>query len=378
MVKRLLILSLAIALLFGSYLQIYAEDENSIPDEFFEIEDFVPDEVTDELPDGLFSDDPNDVIAAVESMSSFDYILGVAFDALGLNVSKIIRNAGILICILIMCSLINSLKKTISNEGASAVLSLVGAAIFIAALYEITEEPLRRALALFDQMKIFVNTVTPVICSMYAMGGNVSTAIVNNYGLLVFLAILENVIILSLEIILGTCMALTFAQGFIGGTNLQGLSQGIKKGFTFFISFIMLIFTTVISTQTLLASKADSLSTRTARMIASQVIPVVGSSVGESLRTAGASMEYLRSHVGIAIIIIFIVMVMPSLISVASYRIMLIGVHSVSGLLGCEREGRIALELSSIYGYVLAVLAISAVILLLLLTIFAKCSSPLA
>ena len=140
---------------------------------------------------------------------------------------------------------------------------------------------------------------------------------------------------------------------------------------------VMLIFTTVISTQTLLASKADTLSAKTAKMLATQIIPVVGGTIGETLRTAGASIEYLRSNVGVVLIVIFLIMIMPTLISIALYRLGFIISNAFAGLLGCERESKILLEISSIYGYVLAIISISAITLLLLITVFAKCSSPL-
>ena len=138
-----------------------------------------------------------------------------------------------------------------------------------------------------------------------------------------------------------------------------------------------LLFTTVISTQTLLASKADTITTKTAKLLAMQVIPVVGSTVGESLRTAGASIEYLRSNVGVALIVILILAILPTIITISIYRFVFIAGNAVSGLLGCNREGTLILEISSIFGYVLAILCISSIVVIYLLTIFAKCSSAL-
>ena len=79
----------------------------------------------------------------------------------------------------------------------------------------------------------------------------------------------------------------------------------------------------------------------------------------------------------IILIIILVLMVLPTFISIALYRFGFIISNAVAGLLGCEREGRILIEISSIYGYVLAIISISAVALLLLITVFAKCASPL-
>ena len=242
---------------------------------------------------------------------------------------------------------------------------------------ELSRDPITKSIALLDNLKVFVNTISPALSAMFAMGGNVNSAIIHNYGLIVFLSILENICIISLELIIGICMALTLSSAFVREGNLLALSNAIKKIFSFVLGFIMLTFTTVISTQSLLASKADNLSSKTAKMLISQVIPIIGGSIGESLRTAGASIEYLRSNIGIILIVVLLLMILPTLINIALYRLAFILANSFAGLIGCNREGSIILEISSLFGYILAVISICSIVLILLLTVFAKCASPL-
>ena len=113
-------------------------------------------------------------------------------------------------------------------------------------------------------------------------------------------------------------------------------------------------------------------------MLATQIIPVVGGTIGETLRTVGASIEYLRSSVGVALVVIFLLIVMPTVITIFLYRISFIISNALAGLIGCEREGTLLMEMSSIYGYALAILSICSVVLLFLITLFAKSISPLS
>jgi stage III sporulation protein AE len=269
------------------------------------------------------------------------------------------------------------IKKNIANSEITSVLDMISSAITVLCVIKIVEQPLRQSISVLENIRMFVNTASPLICSMYAMGGNVKAAIVNNYGLLVFLSIFENVCIIGIEIILGVCTSLAVASAFLQDGNLSALSNAIKKCFTFILGFAMLIFTTVISTQNILSAKADSLSSKTAKMLASQMIPLVGSTVGESLKSAGASIEYLRANVGILLIIILVLMIAPTVISLFLYRFTLTFSNAIAGLLSCDKEGKILTEISSILGYALAILIICAIALVYLLTIFAKCSSAL-
>lgn len=358
-------------------MNVFANEENTVPDEYEDLLDSLPDDVAELLPDELFSNDSNDIAQGADKLTSWNYMFDMFFDILGLNIKSLLKNFATILGLLVLCSLLNMLKNSVKNATTEQIVSLISGAIIVATILSISQEPMQRALILLDEIKTFTNTVSPLMCAMYAMGGNVTSALVNNYGLIVFLSIVENICIISLETILGVCLGLTLASSFIGETNILPLSNAIKKAFTFFLGMMMLVFTTVISTQSLLASKADSLSAKTAKMLASQMIPLVGGTVGESLRTAGASIEYLRSNVGVVLIVVLIIMILPTFISIALYRLGFIISNAFAGLLNCEKEGKILIEISSIYGYVLAIISISAIVLLFLITVFAKCSSPL-
>ena len=355
----------------------FAQEDTQIPDEYEEMLDALPNDIEDMLPDELFSDNIEDIAKGAQQLTSWEYIFDTFFDILGINIKTLLKSVGIILALLVLCALLNMLKNSIKNASSEHIVNLVSSAIIVATVLQISQEPLQRAMTLLEEIKVFTNTISPLMCGMYAMGGNVTSALVHNYGLIVFLSILENICILSLETILGVCLGLTLASSFIGESNILPLSNAIKKTFTFFVGLMMLIFTTVISTQTLLASKADSFSSKTAKMLASKMIPVVGGTIGETLRTAGASIEYLRSNVGVVLIIILLLIILPTFISIALYRLGFIISNAFAGLLGCEREGKMLLEISSIFGYVLAIISIASITLLLLITVFAKCSSPL-
>lgn len=376
MVKKFIILLVILLFIPTITIKSYATD-SSIPEEYEELLDELPDDIQELLPEGIFSNNPDEIIASINEMNSWEYIINYIFDLFGLNLRNVIEMLSIILSVLATSSIINAIKKIFNNQATIRILEMLSSAILVATVIELSKQPLEKTMLLLDNIKLFSNTLSPLITTMYAMGGNVSMALINNYGMIVFLTIFENICILSLEMILGVCLSLTLASAFIGDANLIPMSSAIKKGFTFFVGLIMLVFTTVISTQSLLASKADTLTSKTAKMLASQMIPVVGNTIGESLRTAGASIEYLRSSVGVGLLIIFVILVLPTIISVFLYRIVFIISNSIAGLLGCRKEGSVLMELSSIYGYALAILSISAISLLFLITVFAKSSSPL-
>lgn len=377
MVRRTALLILFLLLIIPS-LKIYSEDNLVVPDEYNDLLDSIPDDIRELLPDEIFSSNSNEIEAGTKKLIDWNFIIEFVFDTIGLNIKEIIKVFATILSILMLCSLLNMFQHTIKNKALESAIRLITGLALITSIVKLSNAPITNSIQLLNNIKLFVNTISPTISVMYAMGGNISTALVHNYGLIVFLSIIENICVISLEIIVGVCLSLTFASSFLDEGNLIALCNSIKKVFSFFIGFIMLIFTTIISTQTLLSTKSENISTKAAKMIATQIIPLVGSTVGETLRTAGASIEYLRSNVGVIIIVIFILMILPTLISVSLYRIVFSISNSFADLLSCKREGRIILEISSILGYVLAIISICSISLLLLITIFTKCASPLS
>ena len=377
MVRRTALLILFLLLIIPS-LKIYSEDNLVVPDEYNDLLDSIPDDIRELLPDEIFSSNSNEIEAGTKKLIDWNFIIEFVFDTIGLNIKEIIKAFATILSILMLCSLLNMFQHTIKNKALESAIRLITGLALITSIVKLSNAPITNSIQLLNNIKLFVNTISPTISVMYAMGGNISTALVHNYGLIVFLSIIENICVISLEIIVGVCLSLTFASSFLDEGNLIALCNSIKKVFSFFIGFIMLIFTTIISTQTLLSTKSENISTKAAKMIATQIIPLVGSTVGETLRTAGASIEYLRSNVGVIIIVIFILMILPTLISVSLYRIVFSISNSFADLLSCKREGRIILEISSILGYVLAIISICSISLLLLITIFTKCASPLS
>lgn len=375
-IKRILVAILALLFLIQMPLFVNAEDQD-VPSEYQDILDSIPDDVAELLPDGLFSSDMSEVEGAVGEMTSWDYIWETLLDLIGLNIGELIGIFATLTGLLLLCSLLSMLRSSIKNEQLSSIFPLITSIIVSAAILSVTREPLQRIDLFFEQMKTMINTMSPAICSLYAMGGNVSVAIVQNYGMIMFLSIFENVCVIALESILGICISLAVASAFMPNINLKPLSDAIKKVFTFFVGLAMLVFSTVISAQTVLASKADSLGTNTAKMFLRQFIPLVGGTVGDSLKTVGASIEYLRSTVGISIIVIFILLVLPTLITIAGTRLSFIASNAIAGLIGCEKEGKLLSEMASIYGYVLAIACICSIGFLFLITVFVRCTSAL-
>ena len=137
----------------------------------------------------------------------------------------------------------------------------------------------------------------------------------------------------------------------------------------------MMVFTTVMAAQSLLASKADNLAGRAAKFALGNMIPLVGSALAGTLGTVSTSVEYIRAVVGVIGVIVIVLILLPTLITLLVTKYVFSLASGAADIIGCSAEGRMISELSGINSFLMASACICSVVLIFMLTIFAKCSA---
>jgi hypothetical protein len=128
----------------------------------------------------------------------------------------------------------------------------------------------------------------------------------------------------------------------------------------------------IISIKIGIAAAGDSVAMRGAKMFASNAIPLVGSAIGETFRTVASALTYIKSVSGAVGIVLILLLALPIFLSIWLYRCGLVLLSSAAEMLGCDRERELLSGVVSVYGYMLAVIAISAVVFILMMTLFTK------
>ena len=339
---------LFVALILLSSLAASADGEIAMPDEFESLADELPDGVKESLPEGML--DSKSVGDTLREVLEPSYML----DAVGKMLGDEMTSALTLACVLIGVTVISALTRALISSAESATLSgafrmCSSLAVFSAVIgAEVTQ--LYRCSDLLDSLGNLMGSMIPITGIVWAMGGNVTTASAGSATLYTFLSIIEN---LCSKTILPVCLMLTvvaLGSAVAPEMNLGGISGSVKKTYNFVIGLIMTLLVSVLGLQTTLTGSADSIGAKTAKMVSSTVIPVVGGSVGETLRSVAGSVEYIKSVFGISSIVFIVFLVAPTLIGILLSRAVFIIVGGIADMLGCDRESRLLGEISNIYG----------------------------
>lgn len=381
--KRYLIFvfSLVLTLLFS--LAVAASDTADIEIESGavteELESFrgsIPSEVADLLPQEFFSSDITEMGEAVREVSAAHAIFSVVGEMTGLAVGRYLSVLAKICGLLLIGAVFRMLAKGRESGAAlGGVVSFCGTAALAVGIFSLQRSVFTQLSAYFEGLQLLSASFLPLMGGLYAMGGNVGAAVANHGVMTAFLAILETIVSGSVLPVAGICLVLALADALSGGGRLRSLSGLIKRSYTLFFSFTMLMLCGVLGIQSTLAKGSDTLALRTVRFAAGSFLPVVGGSVSEALRTVSGSVQYLRTVVGMGGVVVVLLFFLPVFLNVMLGRVTFLLSGAAAKLLGCDGEEKLLSELAAVYGYFMAVIASLFVMTVFSLTLFARCAA---
>ncbi len=364
-----------LAFLFGALsLGVYAEEEDelSFPEGYEELEKYLPQDVLDLLPKGLFSSDPQHVADALSDITEFDYVGEILADLLNVELKSSIQLLALLCGGMMLCSLLNNLGKGTLSGAGGEINEFVGNLLIVAILLTSQESIFDCAQIFFGRLNAFMGAYLPILCAMSAMGGGIASALCANYGISAFLGLSEIALAQTITPIVGTCVGLAAAGG-VGETGAgSSLLKVLKNSYVFLIGMLMTVMLFVFSARGIMASGADSLGGRAIKFAAGNFIPIVGANIGEILKGVGSGIVYLKNTSGVVAVVILFLMLLPTFISVLMRRAVLSVSAAFADLLGVSAQSRLVREFSSIYGMLLAVISMCAVLFIAAIIITVK------
>ena len=353
-------------------LPLRAEAADALPEGFSEAADVLPEEVVDTLPDGFFSSDPDTAGAAVKEAVGAEALLSVVLSLVGVEFSGAVRLLAVLCGLLILSSVVGAAERSFSSPSLSTAFGFCSTAAIFSAIVTLQLQQAEAVARFFDRLSSLMGAMIPVLGGLWAMGGNVATASAGTGTLYVFLTVCQRLCSLTVIPVCGVCTVMALCHALAPDAGVRGIAGAIKKIYTFSLGTVMTFLLTSLSLQTTLTASADSVTARAAKLAASTAIPIVGGAVGETLRTLSSGVQYMKGIVGVGGIVMLLLLVLPVLISLILTRLSFLLSVGVAELLGCDREARLLSELGSVWGTMIAVVAMSSVMFILALWLFIK------
>ncbi len=366
--------SLALAAsVFCLFARAIEEEQQTLPPEYADFADAIPGETADRLPEGVFSENAADNLAAARELGSPLYLLTALLDVFGSRLSELLPTASLLLALLLLASLLNAISGTLS-AGTGRAAELAVRLVSFATIIGIATSSLSRLQDYFSRLFGAVAAFLPLSGALYAMGGNLTAAASSTATLSVILSIVELVCTYTVIPLFCICLSLSLLSLFDGSGGQAGgtLAGMIKKNYLTVLSFVMMLLTASLGAQSILSAKADTAAMRGLKFAVSGFVPVTGGTVSSTLGTLSASVSLLRGSVGVIGIAVLLMLLLPTVVELALLKALFSVGGFLSGMLSLPGEQKLLNEVSGLYGLLEGVALLSAVVFIIAMGVFAS------
>ena len=215
--------------------------EREVFEGFSDLSEVLPDDIVSLLPDGFFDKDMETSAEGVRQAGRFSYFLGVVLDIIGLHLGDALSLFASLLGLLLISALAERIRGLFHTDMLRSAFTLAVSSALLACVVSLQYRFLSDVFAFFDRLSMLVNGMIPLTGALYAMGGNVSTAVVSNAGLMMFLNLVENFCTVALRAAVGICTALAICSCFTPNISFTGIINFVKRIYTFSLGFLMLL-----------------------------------------------------------------------------------------------------------------------------------------
>lgn len=354
-----------------------ADSAETLPTEYGALLEALPEELRELLPSSLFSEKSDEVYGAVQEMSSFSYLLQTTLSIVGLRLSECFRLLASVCGLLLLSAVLRAMGTAFQSDVIGKAFSLCTSLVLLLSLLRFGGLGLQEVADYLAQLEKLTAATIPLAGALYAMGGNVASAVATTAGLSIYLTLLQGIIGGSILPFCGLCLALSVLNAANEELAFGSLLSTIKKNYTTLLGFLMMLLLAMLSMQSTLGAKSDTLAMRSVKFAAGNLIPVLGGSVSELLRTVGAGVGYLRSTVGICAVLLLLLTLLPTLIHLFLLRLTWQLCGSMAHLLKCTTEEKLLDEFASLNGYLIAAASICSSVLMLAVTLLAHCAAAM-
>jgi len=356
--KKIIILIMTI-LMFSK--PVFADDitftDEEVTDEF-KSENYIPKIVNDSLKESNIDQDGNETLNSV---------LGFALSIIKDSVSDFSKNIGVMLVIGILISIF---RKVIDNPLLLKITSYIFTLSLLTELFNIIKILMKNIYNTANTVSEILSAVLPSFTSILLLGGNTFTSFTEAASFGIVLTLISQLINKLLLPFSGFLLLLLIFERISPHFSELNLLKLFKKNVLTLLSFITMIMMTVISYQHIISAGKDSVSSRTVKFAASNFIPIIGSAVGESLKTLSTGVKYLKTTVGGAVILAITVTVLPVIIKIfiAKLYFNLLGVSF--GILDCKEEQGLIESSTSVIDIFNSIIISTAILSLLLIILF--------
>ena len=313
--KKFKILFVIICIFYIVTKIVQAEESNDImksQQESVGVNDFI--KSSSKYTTDVFSDiDLNEILNSAISgdVDNKKFVKGI-WKIFGSELQDSITVLGSIIIIIILNSILNCITEGLENKTVSQIAFYVQYILIVTIVLGNFSTVIQSVKQTITNMTDFTNMLIPIMMTLIITTGSVTTATIMQPVLVFMTSLIGNFIInIAIPITL-VSTALGIVSKISNKVQVDRLAKRLKSSTIWIIGVILTIFVTVLSINGNLSGSVDAVTSKTAKAAVSNLIPIVGKILGDTVDSVIGCSGILKNAVGyIGVIVVLAISITP-------------------------------------------------------------------
>lgn len=286
------------------------------------------------------------------------------------SLSGIGGSFGWLCCAVVLAAVLKAVRGSLS-DGETELYDLCSALVCALVMFGTVRGAYDAVAASFTGIQSFMTAMLAAMTALYGLSGNFVSGSASVSTLMLALQVMEFIMTSVLLPLISVCFGFCLLSPFTFSTGADQLVGFIKKTVNFALVSLAAVLSIILGCQSILSKSADTAVLKGVKFSAASFIPVVGSSLSESLNAVYAALSAVRASAGIGGIISLCALILPPIIIIIVDRLLLAAMRLLCGVLKLDEIGKITEALDGVLSMLFALCASCGAVLILACALFA-------
>ena len=273
--------------------------------------------------------------------------------------------------ILILTALILSLIGSFKGSGTQTA-ELIGIIFSTTVMLNSSHSLIQLGIQTITGMDAYGKMLLPVMTTVLASGGAITSSAALYAGTSIFSAILTTVLTKLFTPLLYTYIAVCVASRAIGENMLESIKKFLKWLMTWLLKIILYVFTGYITISGVVSGTTDAMSLKATKITLSGMIPVVGGIISDASEAILVSAGIMKSAAGIYGIYAFLSLCIGPVLKITVHCVILKITAALCSVFSSKQQSGLVDDFSAAMSMILAATGSLCLLLLISTVAFMK------
>lgn len=302
-------------------------------------------------------------------------IFGKILNLLGKEVKGTLKTLISILIIVLIHSLLKSIIDGLEHKEVSKIIYYVEYILIVTIIMSSFSEILDSVKNSITDLIGFSQSLIPLLITLMLYTGSITTSSVLEPILLFLIQFIANLIQNLILPVVSIIVVLIVISKISERIQITKLAKFMNTSIVWFLGIVLTLFVGVMSLEGTLTASVDGITAKTTKAAVSNLIPVVGKILGDSVDTVLGCGVVLKNAVGVVGVIVIIGICLLPIIKLATFSIMYSILSCVIEPLADEKIVKLIEEMSGIFKLLLAILCSVSVLLIIGVTLVIKISN---